>query len=221
MRRRTGTALLVLATCVGLQSALAQVKAGQTRTSFGIVGGLNDATLTGDDNELGSGIAPSSRTGFYGGVAANVPLGTSLFFQPQALFSMQGAKYEELGENVTIKLDYLHVPLFLGLRIPMQGAGINPYVMAGPYVGVKTGCKYSSTAGTGLGSGSCDDLTGTNEKIKGFDYGLALGAGVEVPLGSGVLQLGARFSMGLSELVKDVKVKNSIVSIGAGYFFGR
>ena len=131
MRSRTGTALLVLATCLGVQSAVAQVKEGQSRMSFGIVGGLNLATWSEGNLPAGETATPfENRTGFHGGLAASIPLGTSLFFQPQALFSMKGTRMSESGFTVELKLDYLEVPLFLGLRVPLQGSEIRPYVIA-------------------------------------------------------------------------------------------
>lgn len=216
MSVRSAAACAVLASCLGAQLALAQMKPGQREpTMFGIVGGLNLANVTGADKDMGIGLSPSNRVGAFAGAAAIMSLGPNLFFQPQAVYSMQGAKYESGGENVTIKLDYLQVPLFLGMRIPMQSS-IRPYVMAGPFIAFKMSCKYSGTAGTGLGSGSCADI----DSFRGTDYGLALGAGVELPMGTGRLAVGGRFSMGLSEIVKDVKVKNSVISLGVGYFFG-
>ena len=40
-------------------------------------------------------------------------------------------------------------------------------------------------------------------------------------MGSGLLTLGARYSMGLSDIVQDVNTRNGVISFGAGYFFGR
>jgi hypothetical protein len=215
MSRRTGTALLVLATCLGVQGAVAQVKAGQSRTSFGIVGGLNLAKFTGTD---ATGL--DTRSAFFAGAAVRVPLGTSLFFEPQALYSMQGAKMSVSGATATFALDYVQVPLLLGARIPMQGSGIRPYFMAGPYLGFKMGCKIKVSGAGASGNTNCDDPAIALE-MKGFDYGLSLGAGVDVPVGAGSLSLGARFSMGLTDVEKNSKLKNSVFSFGLGYFFGR
>ena len=226
MRRRTGTALLVLATCLGVQSAAAQVNAGQSRMSFGIVGGLNLATWSEGNLPAGETATPlENRTGFHGGLAASIPLGTSLFFQPQALFSMKGTRMSESVYTVELKLDYLEVPLFLGLRIPMQGSGIRPSVMAGPYIGIKMGCKLK-TLGDGLTEEvNCDDPD-LEADTKSTDFGLAFGAGVEVPMGSGLLSLGARYTLGLSNLVDnpsagDPTFRNGVISFGVGYFLGR
>jgi len=216
MRSRTGTALLVLATCLGVQSAVAQSKAGQGgRTSFGLVGGVNVATFNGSD-ATGS----KTRTGFYGGLAAIVPLGTSLFFQPQALFSMKGATASDSGVTGEFMLNYLEVPLFLGLRIPMQGSGIRPYVMAGPYVGLKIGCKFK-ISGSGVSAEVDCDNPDVDLGIKSTDFGVVFGAGVDMPMGSGLLSLGARYSMGLSDVITDVNMRNNVLSVGLGYFFGR
>jgi len=218
MLKHHAAVALLLASCLGVQSAVAQRKAGQpgpNRASFGIVGGLNLATFTGSD-ATGS----ETRTGFHGGLAANISLGSSLFFQPQALYSMKGATASESGATGEFKLNYLEVPLFLGLRIPMQSSGIRPYVMAGPYLGLKMGCKFKVSGGGVSAEVNCDDPN-IDLGIKSTDFGVAFGAGVEVPMGSGLLSFGARYSMGLSDVVTDVAMKNSVISFGAGYFFGR
>jgi hypothetical protein len=216
MRIRTGTVLLVLATCVGAQSAVAQTKPGQRGpTSFGIVGGLNLAKLTGDG---ATGV--DTRTAFYAGAAVTVPLGTNLFFQPQALYSLQGFKGTDSGVTGTFALDYVQIPVFLGLRVPMQGNGMRPYVMAGPYVGLKVGCKIKVSGGGISGSVNCDDPS-VGLDTKSTDFGLAFGAGVEVPMGGARLALGARFSMGLGDVADGYKARNSVISLGGGIFFGR
>jgi len=214
MGGRSTVALLAIAALCGAQLAVAQSKPGPGRMSFGIVGGLNLAKFTGSDV---TGV--STRTSFYAGVAATRPLGTSLFFQPQVLYSAQGAE-ESDGGTLTLALDYLQVPLFLGLHIPMQGSAIRPYVMAGPYVGFKLSCKLKASSGGASASVNCDDPS-IGAKVKSTDFGLTFGAGVELPLGTGMLSLAGRFSMGLTDIEENYNGKNSVISIGAGYFFGR
>jgi hypothetical protein len=219
---RTTAACVALASCLAAQTALAQYKPGQREpTSFGLVGGLNLANVSGSDADLFG--SSKNRTGFYAGAAATIPLGTSLFFQPQALFSMKGAKYSETGTSVEIRLNYVEVPAFLGFRIPMQGSQVRPYVMAGPYVGFKMSCKLHGEEGGVSVNLNCDDSQ-VGLKVRGVDFGLAFGAGVEFPMGGGTLALGARYGLGLSnvpDVTPTVNVKNSVISFGAGYFFGR
>ena len=203
---------LLLASSIGAQVAVAQAKPGQpgpNRASFGIVGGLNFATFTGTD------IADAkTRTGFHAGAAVILPLGTSLFFQPQALYSMKGATASNGAITMEFKFNYLEVPLFLGLRVPLQGSEIRPYVMAGPYLGFKMGCKVKASWGGASAEVSCDESSVILD-MGSSDLGLAFGAGVEVPMGRGMLSLGARYSKGLAQMM------NSVISLGAGYFFGR
>jgi opacity protein-like surface antigen len=92
--------------------------------------------------------------------------------------------------------------------------------MAGPYVGLKIGCKFK-VSGSGISAEVDCDNPDVDLGIRSTDFGVAFGAGVEMPMGSGLLTLGARYSMGLSDLVTDVKMKNSVISFGLGYFFGR
>jgi len=143
IRRRLGTALLVLVPCVGAQRAVAQMPEGHARTTIGGGGGLNLATYAGTD---ATGL--KTRTAFYAGAAATVPLGPTLFFQPQALFSMQGMSIPSSDGSYVWRFNYVQVPMFLGLRVPVQGSGIRPHVMAGPYLAIKVGCTEARPSGT-------------------------------------------------------------------------
>lgn len=85
--------------------------------NFGVKGGVNFATLTGDDaDELDA----KMKTGFHLGVLAEIMISDKFGIQPEVLYSSQGAKsdvamFEEFGGNVDvdIKLDYIAVPVML------------------------------------------------------------------------------------------------------------
>ncbi|HZF64558.1 MAG TPA: porin family protein, partial [Chitinophagaceae bacterium] len=83
----------------------------QSGAGFGVKGGLNLAnlTVTGDDEDADFKMKP----GFHLGVFANVPLGGTLSFQPELLYSAEGAKMDILDEDVKFNLSYLNVPLLL------------------------------------------------------------------------------------------------------------
>ena len=215
MSIRTTAACVALASCLAAQTALAQYKPGEREpTTFGIVGGLNMASMSGSD-----ATGMKTRTTFHAGLGANMTLGGNIFFQPQALYFMKGPKYEESGFSASLRMGYLEVPLLLGMRIPMQGSNVRPYIVAGPSIGFKMSCKiHGEESGVSVNL-NCDDSQ-VGLQVKGVDFGLAAGLGVEVPMGSGRLHIFGRYSLGLSEVVQDMNVKNNVISFGAGYFFG-
>lgn len=91
---------------VSVLSMNAQIK-------FGVKAGLNIATLKGDIDDV------KSRAGLYAGGYARIPLAPKFTFQPEVLFSMQGAKFEYsetyMGyyakEKSAFKFNYINIPL--------------------------------------------------------------------------------------------------------------
>jgi hypothetical protein len=212
---RTTAACVALASCLAAQTALAQYKPGQREpTTFGIVGGLNFASMSGSD-----ATGTSARTTFHAGLGANMTLGGNIFFQPQVLYFMKGPKMEFSGVTATLKMGYVEVPLLLGMRIPMANSNIRPFIVAGPSIGIKMSCKIKASGGGTTAELNCDDSS-VGMTVRSTDIGLAAGLGVELPMGSGRLQIFGRYSMGLSEPIQDSNVKNTVISVGAGYFFG-
>ena len=94
--------------------------------NFGIKAGLNLAGLNGsedlDDYDL--------RTSFHVGAVAEIGISEKFSFQPELLYSSQGAKAEESGFKATIKLDYLNLPLIAKYYVA-EGFSVE----AGPQIG--------------------------------------------------------------------------------------
>ena len=212
MHKLTAGIVAVLACCATAQLATAQLKPGQREPpAFGLVGGLNLANMHGSDvtgNKM--------RATFHVGGAVTVPLGSSLFFQPNVLYSMKGPKLD-VGSGVSgsLELSYLEVPVLLGIRFPMKGSSTRPYIAAGPYVGFKTGCKVKASSGGTSASMNCDDPS-FGMTVKSTDFGVALGGGVQF----GRLAVYGRYMLGLSEPIENSNAKHDVISIGVGYFFG-
>jgi len=211
MRKRFIAVALVLTSCIGAESALAQFKSQPGATQFGVVGGANFATFTGSDAS-----GATTRTGFYGGLSLTMGLGGSLFFQPQALYSMKGATASDSGVTGEYKLDYIEVPLLLGLRVPLRGSNIRPYLVAGPTLAYLASCKVKASFGGISVEAKC---SGSGSGTSNFDASLAVGGGVELPMGRGLLALSARFAMGITKPFEGTNMRNSVISVGAGYYF--
>jgi hypothetical protein len=211
---RSGLVSAVLVSCLGVQLGFAQAKPGQRSLSFGPVAGINFATFTGSDAS-----GAKTRTAFFVGGAINMPLGRSMFFQPQALYSMKGASIDLGGITGEYKLSYLEIPLLFGLRIPMQGSNVHPYVVAGPTIAFLMSCKIRASSGGLSAEANCDDSS-IGLTTRSTDLGLSIGAGVELPMATGTLSLVGRYGFGLSGPFEGSNTKNSVISLGVGYFFG-
>jgi hypothetical protein len=132
--------------------AMAITASAQTK-SVGLVAGANFATLNGDDVSDGSG----TRTGFVGGLFVAIPVGGgNWYIEPEVLYSMQGATYDNSAFNGTLAVDYIRVPVLVKWVANPSGKGL--YILLGPSVGFNVSCNDSGDAsGGGSYDGTCED----------------------------------------------------------------
>lgn len=172
---------------------------------FGLRGGANFATVTGDDVDN-----LDSRIGlFFGGTAEFEVVADKFSIQPELLYSMQGAEYSDSGGfDGRFKLDYLNVPVMAKVYV---ADGL--FLEAGPQFGLLLSAKdeYDEPI-----SGE-DDIKDT---VKDLDIGGNVGLGYQ--FGSG-LNFNARYNFGLSNF-NDFEdstetLKNGVFSLGVGFRF--
>lgn len=171
---------------------------------FGLKGGVNFANLTDGDGD--------TKTGLVFGAFYAYELNDSFSIQPELLYIQNGSKATEDGVTVKFNMDYLQIPVLAKLKF--QGSEtVQPYVLAGPYVGLKMSAKLKAEAGDSSGE---TDLDGA----KGTDFGVTLGAGVAVKMGTGNILVEARYNMGLTKVFEDpLENKNTAFSLMVGYGF--
>ncbi len=212
--------LFVLIVAVVFVSA--QVWAFQGNPMFGVKGGINIAGTHGKDSEAEGDTNSSRIAGVFGGFV-EYPIGPTLSFQGEILYSMKGDKatWKEGDEEVegTMKLAYLEIPMLLKANLPM-GDKMRPQVYAGPAIAFKMSAKHETEGGSYSGTEDLKDV------IKGTDFGLVMGAGVGFPMGARTISLEARYDLGLTNIVKkqagmdkEPEVKNNAISILLGIGF--
>jgi len=181
--------------------------------SGGVKGGINFSNIN-DEN-----IDYNSKTGFYLGGFVNIKFAKQFAFQPEILFSMQGAVKENFETNslmgnqiisvnyfdVDNKLYYINIPLlikyyFLG-KLNFE---------FGPQIGfaVKNEVQAKSEEfGTQIG-----------EPDTNIDMGIDIGLEYQFYKG---LSIDARYNKGLTNIGKDSDWgnKNSVISFGVSYLF--
>lgn len=185
------------------------------QTKFGAKAGLNVSNLSGDSQNT------DAKIGFHVGGYANIKFAEKFAFQPELLYSTQGAKEsgeiyvnEQIGTvnaDVKYKLDYINVPLMFKFY-PTQGFNIE----AGPQVGFLVSSKLNVET-TALGQ-KIDQDVDMKDYLKSIDFGLNIGVGYEFSNG---LNAGARYNFGLSNISDENEgdIKNSVFSVGLGYSF--
>lgn len=103
--------------------------------NVGIKGGLNLFDIESDDNS-----SNDMKAGIHLGLLGHFHLAETLAFQPEIVFSGQGAKTSSGVLDSKLKLDQINVPLLLQY---MFDNGFR--LQAGPQIGFLIGAKSTST----------------------------------------------------------------------------
>lgn len=172
--------------------------------SFGVKGGVNFASVTGDDFD-----SPDSRTSFHVGVLAEFPLDPMFSIQAEVLYSGQGFEYDIpafVGENqhVEYQLDYINIPV-LAKIYATRGLSFE----VGPQFSFKVNEEIDTNP-------NGDDGDNVINEAESFDFGIAGGVSFTTEMG---LFATGRYTYGLTDIVKDVNARNSVFQIGIGYKF--
>ena len=187
MKKIILTALVAVITMVSVNA----------QTSFGAKAGLNIANFSGDVK------GNKSLVGFHIGVFAEIGVAESFTFQPELLFSTQGAKYKEEGISAEFELNYINLPLMFKYAV---ADGF--YLEAGPQVGFLVSAKVLD-----------QDV---KDEMESVDFGANFGFSYDF---TEKLFAGARYNLGLSNVLKtnedfgNDKVSNAVLSLSLGYKF--
>ena len=189
----------------------------------GLKVGLNLAQLSGEsmaDLNAYLGENLKSKLGYCLGGYVTYNINKIFAIQPEVLYTMKGAAYkEEIGGEILkvwINLTYLEIPVLAKITVPSLGT-FNPVLFAGPVLALKLSGKLKR------------ELEGTTtevdvENMKGIDFGLVFGAGIDLgleTLGMGKLALDLRYTLGLTTISEfaDDDVKNGVFSLMVGVSF--
>ncbi|WP_394666241.1 porin family protein [uncultured Chryseobacterium sp.] len=180
-----------------LSFAQEKAAASTSPVKFGAKAGLNISTISGGGS--------TAKAGFYGGVFANVPIASSFSVQPEVLYNGVGAKADGM-QDLKVNLSYISVPVMF-----QYNALPNLYFEAGPQFSflIDSKFKYQSVS------------VKANDYIKGFDFGIGLGAGYYFNDKIGIT---ARYVAGVTDIAKsnqgaDSEGKNNVFQFGLAYKF--
>ncbi|MBT8462499.1 MAG: PorT family protein [Gemmatimonadetes bacterium] len=194
----------------------AQLMAQDTGVSMdlGVKVGVNLATLSGD------GESPGRRTGLIGGGHLTIGLPNSMFyFQPELLYSAKGFSESEGGNTATLALDYIDVPLLVGIRFD-TGGSVTPRVFLGPQASIKASCKLKGSQDGDSASIDCDsELIGEVFAAKSVLFDILFGAGVDFDMGNVAIVFDARYDLGLTDALELGSSKMSALQFLAGVAF--
>ncbi len=181
---------------VALATILMTTTAFAQHANIGFKVGLNSYNINNSSTNY------DSKLGFHVGMIGHIHLSKQLAFQPEIMYSSQGAKYTFLGTETTINLDYINVPLMIQY---MFDNGFR--LQAGPQVGFLTSAKSKT-------NNSTSDI---KSNIKGIDLALGLGIGyIDPKSGFGV---DVRYNLGLSNINENTSSKSTNVGYQFGIFY--
>lgn len=209
---------------------LSTIGFAQFKPSFGVKAGLATFSIKGDANNSLQSIldftdgmvTTNSRTGFFAGGYATLPVGDGFSFEPGVFYTQKGyvlngnldiKGVEFLGVNAGAKLqaDYLDIPLLLKAEL----GGLQ--VFAGPQFSYLMKSNLKTTAGA-LGINILNRSFDVSDQFNKWDMGVTAGAGYQ--FGNG-MNISASYDHGLSKIDanKNVAAYNRGFKLGVGFRF--
>ena len=163
---------------------------------FGIKAGLNYANQTGTDITVNAKTYQTEAiTSYHAGLIAEIGIFERLSIQPELLYSTQGATYKNVAGDVKSKVGYVSIPLMVKIGLSKS-------------INLELGPQASF-----LLSGK-DDFVAKDPNT--FDFSVAGGLGLKVTKS---IFISGRYGLGLTEVSKVAKTKNSVVQVSAGIMF--
>lgn len=207
-------ALAILA----LGSAL--TASAQSKTTFGISGGVNFAKIAVSVDGSSMSGSTGSLTSFSAGVFADAPVGSNVSIQPGLYYTGKGGKISSDGESIKAKLNYIQLPVNVVYNAYVSAGKF--FFGAGPYAAVALNGKseYSASGNSGSVSEDIEFGSGTNATHKRTDFGVTGLVGFTFKNG---LLLKLNTDLGLANTLNNnsfgEKNKNRVTSISVGYTF--
>jgi len=173
--------VLVCAAVLVLAVLIAAPASAATKFNFGLKAGASSSNVKWSD-DVGDEKSVTELT--FGGFVI-FELSPTLAIQPEINYLVTGEQWDITeGTNVE-NFTYLHVPILLRARLMKEGKFV-PVVFAGPAVGFLLSAK--------------DGGEDVKEWFKSTDFGLDLGLGAEIALGTMKALLDFRYYMGLTNV---------------------
>ncbi len=221
MKNFTKLVIVVIALTMTTNASFAQ--------RFGVRAGLNLSNMLMKTDDYTYSDDFSINPGFHIGVTAEFPINDMFSFETGVMLSTKGYKYSEEETYYGIAIKYTEELNLFYLDIPLTGkalfdlGGINVYGLLGPYLGIGLSGKWKEeeTWNGETDTWEEDIEWGSDEEkhhLKRLDFGLALGAGVEI----NSIQIGLSYGLGLANITpidNDFRISNRVLGISLGYNF--
>jgi Outer membrane protein beta-barrel domain len=156
---------------------------------FGIKAGANYANVT------GSKINTNAIVNYHAGIVAKIGLTKGLSFQPELLYTTQGASYETALADYKNELGYIVIPAMLQIHLSKSIT-----LDMGPQVGFLLNEKNNFDV----------------QKPNTFDASANAGLGLKI---TNSIFAQTRYCLGLTKLQPNSDIKNNVVQLSLGILF--
>lgn len=188
---------------------------------FGIRMGAQFSKLKGE-SDLGPNFESKYAKSLVGpafGFIFEIPVHANFEIRPELNFGSQGQKFALPGDiKVNNWMGYVQVPVLF--RGQYGSDKVRGFLQAGPQFGY--GAFILSRAKDGNGNKEKEADSFSDQNLKPFDAGIAIGAGVEFPAANGI-EIEARYYGGMANIndygIDGLKTKNQSVSLTVAFKF--
>lgn len=196
------------------------------QVKFGVKTGLNVAKMVYDDDGDSDNDIIKSRLNYQLGITAEYAITEKIFLESGLFLNRKGFRVnEDGGRPANMNVSYLEIPIQLKYKTNVGKTKL--FFHAGPYVGYALSARYTSKEKMFYRDGGLHKtfkLDIGNDKtdfIKHLDYGINIGAGVEMKK----FTVGLQYSYGLANIISNTndnaKVKNRVATLSVGYRLGK
>lgn len=188
---------------IGGFSMIAVTTHAQTATGPKLTwGGEAGLTLGKLSGSVESGISKKVLPGFRIGGFVEYPLQDMFALDAGLVFNAKGVKYENAtfdGTSGTVKeeINYLSIPVLAKVKFA-AGTSVAPYIFAGPQLGIRLQAKEKQEP-----SGGASHEFDVKDSIKGTEFGLDFGAGLELPFSDMTGLIEGGYDLGLTDIIKN------------------
>ena len=182
------------------------------QTMVGVRAGLNRSTISAKDSS-----DQDARMGMIAGIDVALPLASAVELRVGGAYAQKGSGASEEGfGSLSLEMDYFQLSALARMGTPRDG-GLSAGVLLGPWVAFNLSCDASASLDLGE-FGSVSDSASCGDEVKGTDFGIAAGAGVELAVSEGLrVGLDLVYSIGLADIDDGSdSLKNQSLAVQAG-----
>ncbi|MEG2281915.1 MAG: porin family protein [Rikenellaceae bacterium] len=192
--------LIMLIVCLAIVGgASAKGTPNSDNFSFGVKAGLNVSGM------LMESYNPKTKAGFHIGLVSEYKFTDRFAIAPELLYSSQGFSSKDGDYKLRMKSNYLNIPLLARFYI-IDALSVE----LGPQLGFNLGMKEKTIIYGDSGS----------EKIEKSDYNLfEFAIGLGATYNYKMFFASARYNIGLTNVIKEEKNKNSVFQFSVGCKF--